>query len=411
MKLAKLSLAAITVASLSASAFAADSLAGMFKNGKASGQLKAYYYSKDNGTQSDGLFTTGAVLNFNTAVFNGFSGALTFQGNSSPFATSGAKSLYNSTEYGTGAQISQAYLQYANSGFFAKAGRQYVSTPLVAGSGSRMTKESFEGYVLGYTGLPQTVIAAGYVDKYQHRTDKDGNIGSFKDDLTGLGNDDGAWTIFAINKSIPGLKLTGAYAEVNKGNDKTLGAVDIWYGDVNYHVPMNGFTLRTGVNYYDTQADNTNATTGVDTNTYSLMLGANMNGLDAQIAYGENDDKTDGTPYMYGLGNGTGLLYNNTVDSLYVNDQSAGMSNLGIKVGYDLSKVGVAGTKVGIGYNDFSGAKDTTIKDYTVIGGYASYKFSGSLKGLSALAQYEGKDSDDDSKDGYRFRFKAIYSF
>ena len=408
MKLAKLSLAAITVASLTASAFAADSLAGMFKDGKVSGQLKAYYFSKDTGTQSDGLFTTGAVLNFNTATFNGFSGALTFQGNADPFASASAtaKSIYNGDEYGTGAQLSQAYLKYANSDFFAKAGRQFISTPLVAGSGSRFTKESFEGYVLGFTALPQTVIAAGYVDKFQGRTDGYGNIGDFEDDLTGLGNDDGAWTIFAINKSIPGLKLTGAYAKVNKGNNTTYGALKLWYADVNYHVPMNGVTVRAGGNYYNVKADKTSK---YDSNVYSLMLGANMNGLDGQIAYGKVDNKTDLAGY--GLGNGPGDLYNNTVDAIYFNDTHAGMSNLGIKVGYDLSKVGVAGAKVGVGYNDFSGAKKTSIKDYTVIGGYASYKFSGSLKGLTTLAQYEDEDSDDNSLDGYGFRFKAIYSF
>ena len=405
MKLAKLSLAAITVASLSASAFAADSLAGMFKNGKVSGQLKAYYFQKDTGAKSGDIFTPGAVLNFNTAAFNGFSGALTFQGNAAPFADKTGKSIYSGDMYGTGAQLSQAYLKYANSGFFAKAGRQFISTPLVGVSGSRITKESFEAYVLGYTGLPQTLLVAGYVDKYQHRTDGNGGIGYFNNDL-GAGNTDGAWTILAINKSIPGLKLTGAYAKVNKGNNTTYGALKLWYADVNYHVPMNGVTVRAGGNYYNVKADKTSK---YDSNVYSLMLGANMNGLDGQIAYGQVDNKTDLAGY--GLGNGPGDLYNNTVDAIYFNDTHAGMKDLGIKVGYDLSKVGVAGAKVGIGYNGFSGAKDATVEDYTILGGYASYKFSGSLKGLSALAQYENKNSKDNALDGHRFRFKAVYSF
>ena len=50
MKLAKLSLAAIVVAGLATSSFAADTLAGAFKEGKVSGALQAYYWTKDNGT-------------------------------------------------------------------------------------------------------------------------------------------------------------------------------------------------------------------------------------------------------------------------------------------------------------------------------------------------------------------------
>ena len=43
MKLAKLSLAAITILALSSGACAADSLAAAFKEGKVNGELKAFY--------------------------------------------------------------------------------------------------------------------------------------------------------------------------------------------------------------------------------------------------------------------------------------------------------------------------------------------------------------------------------
>lgn len=47
MKLAKLSLAAIMIGSLASSVCAADTLADAFKNGKVSGELKAWYLSQD----------------------------------------------------------------------------------------------------------------------------------------------------------------------------------------------------------------------------------------------------------------------------------------------------------------------------------------------------------------------------
>ena len=63
MKLAKLSLAAIVVAGLASSSFAADTLADAFKNGKVNGELKAYYFTTDNGSTTDAdIFSTGVML-------------------------------------------------------------------------------------------------------------------------------------------------------------------------------------------------------------------------------------------------------------------------------------------------------------------------------------------------------------
>jgi uncharacterized protein YdbL (DUF1318 family) len=58
MKLAKLSLAAIVVAGLATSSFAADTLEGAFKEGKVSGELKAYYFDADSGDTSADIFTS-----------------------------------------------------------------------------------------------------------------------------------------------------------------------------------------------------------------------------------------------------------------------------------------------------------------------------------------------------------------
>ncbi len=417
MKLAKLSLAAIAVVSLSCSAFAADTLAGAFKEGKVSGTLQAYYFAKTatvgnkastkvygnvqkNTRHSTSIFDLGAKLNYVTGDFMGFTAGLSFQGNSAPFADDVAKTIYNGDMYGTGAQLSQAYLQYANSGAFIKAGRQFISTPLVAGSGSRITKESFEGYVAGYTGLPNTVIAAGYVTKYQTRTDGNGNIGNFGDVGTG------AWTVFATNKSIKGLALTAAYAKVKDITPNNN--LKVWYANAKYVASLSSSTkVRVGANYYDSSTDATKNLKSLDGDVYSLMLGANINGLDGQIAYGQVSSSSNTT---FGLGNGTGDLYNNTVGAMYFNDTTAGIKNLSIKVGYDLSKVGVAGAKIAVGYNKFSGATNNAEADYTVTGATASYAFAGSLKGLKTVAKYESKNVSGGNTDP-RFRLYVTYSF
>ena len=118
MKLAKLSLAAMVVAGLASSSFAADTLADAFKNGKVDGELKAYYFSKDNGDKTENIFTTGVMLGYKTAPLYGLTLGLTFQGSASPFADKGAKgndgdtANFASDMYGSGAVLSEAYVAY-----------------------------------------------------------------------------------------------------------------------------------------------------------------------------------------------------------------------------------------------------------------------------------------------------------
>ena len=63
-----------------------------------------------------------------------------------------------------GAVLSESYLQYDLYKTRFKGGRQHIVMPLIANSGSRMIKESFEGYFLSNTDLPDTTLSAGWVN-------------------------------------------------------------------------------------------------------------------------------------------------------------------------------------------------------------------------------------------------------
>ncbi len=402
MKLAKLSLAAIAAVSLSTGVFAADSLSSALTSGKVSGHLKALYFSRNTTVtgRTSNITDLGIDMTYVTGKFYGLNAGFTFQGVASPWISDNAKVDFNGDMYGTGSVLSEAYLGYANSGFFAKVGRQYISTPLVAGSGSRAIKESFEGYVAGYTGLPDTVVAAGYVTKYQHRTDGFGHPGAFKD-VRGLNGEKGAWTIFAVNKSVTGLKLTAAYAKVR-------GLVGVSYFDVNYNTAVsNGVNVTLGANYYNnSQINNSN----INLNAYSAMIGASASGLSGKLAYGKTSSSSTGETFTAGLGNGTGNLYNNTTDGMYFNDNTAGVKNWLVSAAYDLSKVGVSGAKVGLGYNRFSG--DTGYKSNHVVGGYVKYAFAGSLKNLSTTFKYATRSAmTAGGNSTHRLRLYLSYKF
>jgi len=412
MKLAKLSLAAIVVAGLASSSFAADTLADAFKNGSVNGELKAYYFAnKDDSGDKDSLFTTGVLLGYKTASFYGLSLGLTFQGSSSPFADKGAKADYSGYEYGSGAVLSEAYVAYNIGKTTAMVGRMFLDTPLVATSGSKMTKDAFEGAAIINTDLPNTTLIAGYVQKHQDRTtqDFDTNNGTYSDmgkfsKTFGLGSvsarptlDDGAYTLAAINKSITGLTLTAAYVNA-------IDVVQIAYIEALYEGKVSelGYTLA-GQFYYN-KLDSSNVDAGDDDsgNVFGLKAGVSYKGVNGYIAYAKvQDNQYSAGGIISGLGNGADLLYTSPViGGAYY---GVGSESYAADLNYDLTAAANIGTRyVYVDLNDDANTK----RAYTSVYGY--YKFDAALKGLKLGVEFEDKSKDIDGNDLW---VKANYKF
>ena len=377
MKLAKLSLAAIAVVGLTTSSFAADTLADAFKNGKVSGAIQGYYWTRDNGTTDADIFTSGLDLSFQTDTFNGFAFKATFQGTASPFADRDGKTMFAGDEYGSGAQLSEAYISYAMGKTTALVGRMYLSTPLVASSGSRVTKQAFEGAAVINTDLADTTLIAGYVQKFQARTDGTGGIAQFNDIGT-----DGAYTVAVINNSIKDVTLTAAYADV-------IDATEVYYAEAAYATSAFGVAGQ----YYYTDNDN-----GTDSDLFGVKADATFGGANVYAAYSKVGDETTGvTP---GLGGGADLAFTGSP----FNSDSYAADTEAYKVG--ASYAVMANANVGINYTVNKMDVSDTENSYLAV--EADYAFEGALKGLSVYLGYEdqGKDAD-----GSELRFNANYAF
>lgn len=396
MKLARLSLAAIAVVGLTSSSFAADTLADAFKNGKITGELKAFYFDRDTGVDvasvgagDTSIFVTGVMLNYVTDSLMGFKFGTTVQSSSAPFASDDAKDVFVKDMYGSGAVLSEAYLEYTFAKTTAKIGRQFISSPLVASSGSRVIKDSFEGATLINTDLPNTTLGFGYVDKWQARTNQ-----GWAPKSTGMADfkqvGDGAYTLFAINKSIPGLMLSGAWAgieEFSAGED-----LDLYRFEARYDGKATDFTYNLGAQYFSTQYSGVTK----DANGYALKAGVGVGSIDAYVAYSKISD--DGK-VKYGLGYGADTLYTQSpiISDNYEPDTEA----YAIDVAYKFN----ADAKIGV---DYTQTDDPARGDLSYSAVYGSYAFSGALKGLSVLVQYEkeGKDGNDEE-----LRVKTSYKF
>ena len=408
MKLAKLSLAAIVVAGLASNSFAADTLADAFKNGKVNGELKAYYFAnEDDKNDKDSIFTTGAMLSYKTAPLYGFTLGLTAQGAASPFADNGAKDDYRGSMYGSGAVLSESYIAYSLGKTTAMVGRMFLDTPLVSGSGSRVIKEAFEGAAIINTDLPNTTLIAGYVQKFQARTDRNGNAGKFTrknvttNSSVNVDINDGAYTLAAINKSIPGLTLTGAYAYAEAFDviDINIGYVEALYegkaGDIGYTLGLQ--------DYYN--SFNNAGTTDDSINVYAVKAGVSYKGINGTVAFSQvSDDIVVGNAVASGLGNGADLLYTDPV--IAMNGYNRDTKSYLLDLNYDLTAAANIGARYVLadGYV-LSSAVSNKVSSTAV---YGSYKFEGALKGFSLKAEYEDQGKDADSRDLW---VKANYKF
>lgn len=388
-KLHKISLVA-SLALITSQAFAADTLAGAFAEGKVSGELKSQYFQKKNDDGKISIWTNGANLSYTTGSFYGLSAGLTFQA-----ATVTADDLdnatndynYNSDQNVSGAVASQAYLAYTLGNTTAKVGRQYISTPLVAGSGSRIFRESFEGIVLANTDVPNTTIVAAYVDKYQYRTD----VAAGGTDVKAVSDfeqvADGAYTLYINNKSIENLTIDAQYAQIQEFNSTTNDDVKAFYGAASYNLKPFTFEAQTY------QTDN-GAATNSDGKAYAVNVIANIDKLNLGAAYSIVEDEGN---VVAGLGNGADYLYtwSDIYGGVYTADTDAYKLNAGYAVTDALSlDVIYAAWKTGSNER----ASET---DYI-----ANYSFNKNLSTKFVLATYNNIDDET-----YRSRLYVSYKF
>lgn len=377
MKFAKFSLVAIIA--LGTSALAADTLADAFKKGTFNGAIQAYYWDRNAAVDAN-IMNFGLDLSYETARFYGLAFKGTFQSSTSPWATEDAKTAFNSDMYGSGAQLSEAYISYVNGKTMAKVGRMYFATPLIYGSGSRMNREAFEGALITNSDIPDTAITLGYVQKMQTRTDGNGNFGKFSKTFSWPGNvEDGAYTIVVENSSIPSVNLTFAYLDANN-------LMKVGYAEAMYKKDIFGF----GAQYYYSEYESAK-----DTNLFGVKADVTLGKANLMVAYSKADDAN----YVYaGLGNGADYAY--TSSPILSDSYVANTEAVRVGVSYAFTKAVSLGA-------DYVITDDKNKKyDYKSI--TTNYAFDGVLKGLSAALIYEkqGKDGDADE-----LRINMTYAF
>ncbi|MDD2894708.1 MAG: OprD family outer membrane porin [Aliarcobacter sp.] len=385
-KIVKISLGAAIILA-SAQNVSADTLAQAFENGKVSGEIKSQYFQKEVADKKVNVWTNGGNLSYVTGAFYGFNAGVTAQASTVTSSDlKNAPTAYNSDQNVSGAVLSQAYLQYSVANTTGKVGRQYISTPLVEGSGSRMFKESFEGLVVSNTDIANTTIVAAYVDKEQYRT----NIASGGTNVKAVSDfeqvKDGAYTLYVNNKSIKNLTVDAQYAlidsNVNTANDTT-----VFYAAGSYNI--NPFTIEAQTY----QSDNGNATNS-DGSAYAVNLLGNFDKLSLGAAYSTIAKDAN---IVAGLGNGADYLYTGPwiYGGVYDADTDAYKLSAGYKITTDLS--------FDLIYGAWKTGTNPTASESDFV---ATYNFNKNFSTRFILASY-----DNLANESYRSRLYASYKF
>lgn len=396
-------IASIALASLSTSSFAADSLADAFANGKVKGEIKSYYFdeSYDSATTSDNnIWVNGGKLNYVTDSFKGVKLGTTLQ-TSHVGNIDDVKSKQKTTMDASGSVLSEAYLEYKIANTTFKGGRQFVSLPLIKGSGSRLIKESFEGYFLNNTDIPNTLVSLGKVTKYQTRTDaveKGTNAAKFYNTDVNAGDvggfnkigTDGAISLYVKNNSLKNLTVQAHYVDfIDEVKDLYVDATYKFGGD---------FKPFIAAQYYNSNYD---LATKADSSMFGYKIGATAFGINLHASYTSTDDKGS---VNRGIGEAATASFTSSTST--VGNYTAGTDSW--QVGAS-KKFGKLSTKVT--YTESDAVKDTGDLKQTYLG--LKYKFGGALKNLAVSGDYTiyeyGKGSE--SKDKNELRAKLIYSF
>lgn len=213
----KLATGSLIASCVLTSSIYAQSINEAFNETKLKGEIKTEY-SKSNflgKSDSDDMWAVGGSLSALTGDFYGFKAGATFQ-TSTLLSEDRDNEVFKNDLDVSDAVLSEAFLEYKISNTTLKAGRQFISTPLLSTSvegksSESIIKDSFEAYLLTNTDIQNTTLVAGYVNKYQAKTDGNKDVGDFQDDTM----EDGAYTLYVKNNSIENLTLQGQYIDVN----------------------------------------------------------------------------------------------------------------------------------------------------------------------------------------------------
>jgi len=404
MKIAKLSLA--TIIALGSTAFAADSLATMFKDGKVSGEIRSMYINNDMGAVAPAVdgegFAVGGNIKFETASYMGIklgTALYTAQGlgGNNVAELAGTNSNLLDTNGNSYSLLGQAYIQYNHSNTMLKVGRQQLNTPLIDADDMRIVPDLFEAYALTNTDIADTTLFLAHITQMAGTIDTwavNGHDFESMSDSAGLtvnGKDEGVTVASAVYEGFQDTTLQAWYYTLS-------GDLDIWYLEADYSWNcrvIDGMEMYGAIQYVNFDADNSLVAGGFDYDIWGAMIeGAHTSGFGFDLAYNNySDDTTVGATTGQFSGIWGGYPEFAVADEYWANSGAVTANTDAWRIGasYDFAKSGVDGLSASVAYVAFD--NDTANTDVDVIDFIVNYDVQ-AIANLSTYVVYEDVSRD-----------------
>lgn len=281
--------------------FANESLENALTNGKFSGDFRSYYFSKtyEHTYKNADIWVNGIYLRYKSASFKGFSLGSTTLFTTKTFENDPDNRFYYTMDT-EGYRLSEFYLEYLKNKTNIKIGRQYIDTPLVKSNDSRLVKQAFHGVVLENVNISKSKIQLAYLNKFQDRTNSQGDIGEFE--KKGLGNK-GTWSLYFATQALKNTIIQTQYVKVSEAIKNSKDSFDIIFSEVryNFEAEYKPFLIA---QYLTTLYEKNNLEDG---KSFGVVLGGTFSGLYGYIAFNK---VTKHNSVKQGIGGATALNTN-----------------------------------------------------------------------------------------------------
>lgn len=385
----------------------ADSLLGIFQEGALKGKIRTLFFDRDfdQNTEDWSTIGVGVHLNYETAPMAGLTAGIGFKTGQGAEWNSDDDGVYggmlpkdedgNAENY---AALDEYFLRYRGFDTTVTLGAQNVFTPAMLGHYIRLTEKKYRGIGVKNKSIENLEIQGYYITDYMGWTDEE-----FKSVTSGFtkneDDDEGALIGGLIWTAPSGLKLQAwdyYYPEV----------MNQYYVRGQYAYKMNDdLSLSCELRYFGL-ADTGDALAGeIDTYSAGAIFGLNGYGFSLTGYYANNGDGAIPTPFDAPLP----ILMQVSASN------AAELDAYGVKLGYDLSKIGATGLSAYVFYTSFDTPDDgdTASPDVDEIDFNLTYKFSGWAKNASLRVRYAILDKDESAggEDLNDFRVYLDFSF
>ncbi|WP_324171010.1 OprD family outer membrane porin [Sulfurimonas sp.] len=325
-----IALSAIVVGLLgSVSVQADDAVSTMFKNGKASGQIREFTIVRDTkysnpvakADKNQMSNAIGGYLKYVTAEASGFTLGTAFYTTNAFLARDNDKlnNLINTTVLGADGNgysiLGEAYIQYKNGKTAVTVGRQKIDSPLMAGDDYRMIRNLFNSVEIVNTSVDGVKFNLGHTTQMAAGTFANAYAGGLTAAAAGYtsikanrGNTDfeGFGDIY-VGESTAGITTLGVTYTGIKGLKVQLWdyyAHDISntiYGDISYKAKMGSITPFVAAQFIKQGAagDKKLKNTGISDKGelegfyYGLKAGLSVSGFTTYLAYSATSENSD----------------------------------------------------------------------------------------------------------------------